>query len=56
MAYGVVQHSIATYIKWNFFADILGVAHTLNNVPVDMEGISKVTICIQDMDECCSID
>ena len=55
MAYGVVQYSIATYLEWNLFADILGVVHTLNNVLVEMEGIYKVTICVWDMDECCVV-
>ena len=53
MAYGVVQHSISTYLEWNLFDDMLGVVHSLNNVLVEMEGIYKFIVRIQDMDECC---
>ena len=31
----VVQHSIATYLDWNLFDDILGLVHTLNNIGVE---------------------
>ena len=49
MAYGTVQHSIATYLERNLFADMLGVVHTLNNVLVEIGRHRK----LRDMDKCC---
>ena len=42
--YGAIQHSIATYLGLNLFADILGLMHSLNNVMVEMEHIYKVSM------------
>ena len=44
MTYGAVQHSIAAYLEWNLFADMLGAVHALNYVLVEMEGIYQVSI------------
>ena len=53
MAYGAVQHSIATHLEWNLFANMLGVVHALNNFLVEMEDIYKVIVCKWDMEKCC---